>query len=588
MRMARKLAAIIAADVVSYSRLMGVDEAETLAALKTHRRDLIDPNIAEHQGRIVKTTGDGLLIEFPSVIEAVQCAVEVQRAMQERNSDVPTDHRIEFRVGINLGDIIIDGDDIYGDGVNVAARLEGLAEANGICVSRVVHDQVRDKLGLGFEDLGERQLKNIARPVRVFRIATPDIGLRTQSANPTLAIPDKPSIAVLPFTNISGDPEQDYFADGMVEDMITALSHFKALFVIARNSSFTYKGRAVDVKLVGRELGVRYVLEGSVRKAANRVRITGQLVDTATGVHLWANRFDGGLGDIFDLQDQVTESIVGAIAPAVEKAEIERARCKPTERLDAYDHYLRGLAKSYQDASQQACNEALQLFNSAIKLDPDFATAYARAAFCYANAKAFGWISLTPAKVAEVSRLAQRAVELGRDDAIALADSGWALAYVVRDLDRGAALIDRALALNSNVAEAWDCGGWVKNWLGEYELAIERFTRAIRLSPLDPWIAPMRAGTAHANFFLNRYDEAASWAAMALQDNPNSQPLLRIGAASNAMAGRLDLAQKAVVRLRKLNSTLRVSNLKNVLGPYRRAEDISRYEEGLRRAGLPK
>ncbi|MFG3591048.1 adenylate/guanylate cyclase domain-containing protein [Bradyrhizobium sp. RDI18] len=585
--MARKLAAIIAADVVSYSRLMGVDEAETLAALKTHRRDLIDPNIAEHQGRIVKTTGDGLLIEFPSVIEAVQCAVEVQRAMQERNSDVPADHRIEFRVGINLGDIIIDGDDIYGDGVNVAARLEGLAEANGICVSRVVHDQVRDKLGLGFEDLGERQLKNIARPVRVFRIATPDIGLRTQSANPALAIPDKPSIAVLPFTNMSGDPEQDYFADGMVEDIITALSHFKALFVIARNSSFTYKGRAVDVKVVGRELGVRYVLEGSVRKAANRVRITGQLVDTATGAHLWANRFDGGLGDIFDLQDQVTENIVGAIAPAVEKAEIERARRKPTERLDAYDHYLRGLAKSYQDASQQACSEALHLFNCAIKLDPDFATAYARAAFCYANAKAFGWISLTPEEVAEVSRLAHRAVELDRDDAIALADSGWALAYVVRDLDRGAALIDRALALNSNVAEAWDCGGWVKNWLGEYELAIKRFTRAIRLSPLDPWVAPMRAGTAHAHFFLSRYDEAASWAAMALQDNPNSQPLLRIGAASNAMAGRLDQAQKAVVRLRQLNPTRRVSNLKNVLGPYRRAEDISRYEEGLRRAGLP-
>jgi TolB-like protein/class 3 adenylate cyclase/Tfp pilus assembly protein PilF len=585
--MARKLAAIIAADFVSYSRLMGIDEAETLAALKTHRRDLIDPNIAEHEGRIVKTTGDGLLIEFPSVIEAVQCAVEVQRAMQERNSDVPADHRIEFRVGINLGDIIIDGDDIYGDGVNIAARLERLADANGVCVSRVVHDQVRDKLDLGFEDLGERQLKNIARPVHVFRIAASAIGLRTQSATPALALPDKPSIAILPFTNMSGDPEQDYFADGMVEDIITALSHFKALFVIARNSSFTYKGRAVDVKQVGRELGVRYVLEGSVRKAANRVRITGQLVDTATGAHLWAGRFDGGLGDIFDLQDQVTESIVGAIAPAVERAEIERARRKPTERLDAYDHYLRGLAKSYQDASQQACSEALHLFNCAIKLDPDFATAYARAAFCYANAKAFGWISLTPEEVAEVSRLAQRAVELGRDDAIALADSGWALAYVVRDLDRGAALIDRALALNSNVAEAWDCGGWVKNWLGEYELAIKRFTRAIRLSPLDPWVAPMRAGTAHAHFFLSRYDEAASWAAMALQDNPNSQPLLRIGAASNAMAGRLDQAQKAVVRLRQLNPTLRVSNLKNVLGPYRHAEDISRYEEGLRQAGLP-
>ncbi|SDH77861.1 adenylate cyclase [Bradyrhizobium sp. Rc2d] len=585
--MARKLAAIVAADVVGYSRLMGVDEAETLAALKTHQRELIAPNIAEHQGRIVKTTGDGLLIEFSSVIEAVECAVEVQRAMQGRNEDVPADHRIEFRVGVNLGDIIIDGDDIYGDGVNVAARLEALAEANGICVSRVVHDQVRDKLDLVFEDLGERQLKNIARPVHVFRVPAPATELRTQSASPALALPDKPSIAVLPFTNMSGDPEQDYLADGMVEDIITALSHFKALFVIARNSSFAYKGRAVDVKVVGRELGVRYVLEGSVRRAANRVRITGQLIDTATGAHLWANRFDGGLGDIFDLQDQVTESIVGAIGPAVERAEIERATRKATERLDAYDHYLRGLAKSYQDASQQACSEALHLFNSAIELDPYFATAYARAAFCYANAKAFGWISLTPEEVAEVSRLAQRAVELGRDDAIALADSGWALAYVVRDLDRGAALIDRALALNSNVAEAWDCGGWVKNWLGEYELAIERFKRAIRLSPLDPWGAPMRAGTAHAHFFLSRYDEAASWAAMALQDNPNSQPLLRIGAASNAMAGRLDQAQKAVVRLRQLNPTLRVSNLKNVLGPYRRAEDISRYEEGLRRARLP-
>ena len=586
MRMARKLAAIIAADVVSYSRLMGVDEAETLAALKTHRRDLIDPNIAEHQGRIVKTTGDGLLIEFPSVIEAVQCAVEVQRAMQERNSDVPADHRIEFRVGINLGDIIIDGDDIYGDGVNVAARLEGLAEANGICVSRVVHDQVRDKLGLGFEDLGERQLRNIARPVRVFRIATPDIGLRTQSANHALAIPDKPSIAVLPFTNMSGDPEQDYFADGMVEDIITALSHFKALFVIARNSSFTYKGRAVDVKQIGRELGVRYVLEGSIRKAANRVRITGQLVDTATGAHLWAERFDGGLGDIFDLQDQVTESVVGAIAPAVEKAEIERAKRKPTESLDAYALYLRGSDRLYQFAGRQANEEALRLFNSAIELDPDFASAYGRAAFCYVIAKSNGWISVTPSEIAEVTRLAHRAVELGKDDAIALATSGHAFVYVVRDLEAGAALIDRALVLNSNLAEAWAWGGWVKNWLGEPEAAIERFARAMRLSPLDP---PVRipSGTAHAHFFLGRYDEAASWAAMALQDNPNSQPLLRIGAASNAMAGRLDQAQKAVVRLRQLNPTLRVSNLKNVLGPYRRAEDISRYEEGLRRAGLP-
>jgi TolB-like protein/class 3 adenylate cyclase len=587
MGMARKLVAIVAADVVGYSRLMGADEAGTLAALKTHRQELIDPKIAEHQGRIVKTTGDGLLVEFPSVVEAVQCAVEVQRAMQDRNTDVPADHRIEFRTGINLGDIIIDGDDIYGDGVNVASRLEGIAEANGVCVSRVVHDQVRDKLDLAFEDLGERQLKNIARPVHVFRIAAPAIGAPTQSARPTLALPDKPSIAVLPFTNMSGDPEQDYFSDGMVDDVITALSHFKALFVIARNSSFTYKGRAVDVKQVGRELGVRYVLEGSVRKAANRVRITGQLVDTATGVHLWANRFDGGLGDIFDLQDQVTESIVGAIAPAMEKAEIERAKRKPTESLDAYDRYLRGLARFYQFTSRAAHNEALRLFNSAIDLDPDFASAYGRAAFCYAHAKSSGWSSNTANEIAEVMMLVQRAIELGKEDAIALAASGWALAYVVRDLGGGAALIDRALGLNSNLAEAWFYGGWVKNYLGEPKLAIERFARAMRLSPLGPWVTPMQSGTAHAHFMLGDYEEAASWAAMALQDNPDFSSALRIAAMSNAMAGRPEQAHKAVARLQQLNPALRVSTYKDVAGPHRHAENLARLEEALRQAGLP-
>jgi TolB-like protein len=402
-----------------------------------------------------------------------------------------------------------------------------------------------------------------------------------------LPLPDKPSIAILPFTNLSSDPEQEYFADGMVEDIITALSRFKALFVIARNSSFTYKGRTADVKQVGRELGVRYVLEGSVRKAANRVRITGQLVDTATGVHLWAERFDGGLGDIFDLQDQVAESVVGAIAPAVEKAEIERARRKPTETLDAYVLYLRGLAAFYQFGSRQANEEALRLFNRAIELDPDLASAYGRAAHCYVIAKGNGWFSQTANEVAGVTRLAQRAVELGKDDAIALAAGGWALAYVVCDLEGGAGLIDRALVLNSNLAEAWFCGGWMKNWLGEPEPAIERFARAMRLSPLDPRLPAMRAGTAHAHFFLGRYAEAASWAAMALQDNADYRPGLRIAAASNALAGRPEQAHKAVARLRQLNPTLRVSTLKDVLGPFRRAEDISRYEEGLRQAGLP-
>jgi TolB-like protein len=409
---------------------------------------------------------------------------------------------------------------------------------------------------------------------------------QAESSKPTLALPDKPSIAVLPFANLSSDPEQEYFADGIVEDIITALSHFKALFVVARNSSFTYKGRAVDVKQVGRELGVRYVLEGSVRKSADRVRISGQLVDTATGTHLWADRFDGRLVDIFDLQDQVAESIVGAIAPAVEMAEIERARRKPTESLDAYAVYLRGLARFYQ-FTRQANDEALRLFNSAIELDPDFASAYGRATSCYVYAKANSWISVTPNEIAEVTRLAQRAVELGKDDAINLATGGYALVYVVRDLGVGAALIDRALVLNSNLAEAWYCGGWAKNWLGEPAFAIERFVRAMRLSPVDPSVWRMRSGTAYAYFLLGRYDDAASWAEMALQDNPDYQPALRQAAASNAMAGRREQARKAIGRLRQLNPALRVSNLNDVLGPYQHAEDLARYGEALRQAGLP-
>src|SRR6266478_1690961 len=477
-RVGRRLAAIVAADVAGYSRLMGLDEVGTARTLREHRK-VTDALVAKHGGRLVKSTGDGVLLEFPSVVDAVECAVAMQTVMAERNQGVPTDRRMEFRIGINLGDILIEGEDILGDGVNVAARLEGIAEPGGICVSASAYEQVRGKTALVFQDLGERQLKNIERPVRVYvvRAAEDDAGAKPAmlpaeplrsalGAATPLSLPDKPSIAVLPFQNISGDPEQDYFADGIVEDIITALSHFKALFVIARNSSFTYKGRAVDVKQVGSELGVRYVLEGSVRKAANRVRITGQLVDTATGAHLWAERFDGGLSDVFDLQDQVTESVVGAIAPAVEKAEIERAKRKPTESLDAYGRYLRGLAKLYQFANRQANDEALRLFNSAIELDPDFALAYGRAAHCYVVAKASGWISNTANEIAEVTRLAQRAVELGKDDAIALAASGWALAYVVRDLGVGAALIDRALVLNSNLAEAWNFGGWVKTYLG--------------------------------------------------------------------------------------------------------------------------
>ncbi|SEC69255.1 adenylate cyclase [Rhizobiales bacterium GAS188] len=498
-RVERRLAAILAADVAGYSRLMGADEEGTLAQLKACRRELVDPKITEFRGRIVKTTGDGMLVEFSSVVDAVRCADEVQHGMAERNLEVPSDRRIEFRVGINLGDIIIDGDDIYGDGVNIAARLENLAEPGGLCVSRVVRDQVRDKLDLTFEDMGERQVKNIARPVRVFRIAPPVTGRPAASTEPALVLPDKPSIAVLPFANLSDDPEQEYFADGMVDEIITALSHMHCLFVIARNSSFAYKGMAVDVKQVGRELGVRYVLEGSVRKAANRVRMIGQLIDATTGAHIWADRFEGALDDIFDLQDQVAASVVGAIAPELEPAEIERIKRKPTADLDAYDCYLRGTASVYL-WTRETNEEALRLFYKAIELDPDFAAPYAFATWCYCFRKSNSWVIDNEQEIAETSRLARRAVELGKDDAFALCWAGYSLAYVVGELDYGAALIDRALQFNPNLARAWNLSGWVRIWLGEPEVAIEHLTRAMRLSPLDPAFHSMQTATS----FLRR------------------------------------------------------------------------------------
>ena len=339
----RRLTAILAADVAGYSRLMGADEEGTHERLKAHRRELVDPKVTEHHGRIVKTTGDGILVEFPSVVDAVRCAVEVQWGMVERNAAIPPEWRIEYRVGINLGDVIVDEHDIFGNGVNVAARIEALAEPGGICVSRVVRDQVRDRLDYAFEDMGEQQVKNIARPVRVYRVrdrAVP-IGQPLPGSPQPLPLPDKPSIAVLPFANLSGDPEQEYFADGMVDEIITALSRIKWLFVIARNSSFTYKGQAVDVKRVGHELGVSYVLEGSVRKAGGRVRITAQLIEAIGGAHLWADRFDGSIEDVFDLQDKVALSVAGVIEPTLQAAETARSANRPTTDLTAYDLYLR-------------------------------------------------------------------------------------------------------------------------------------------------------------------------------------------------------------------------------------------------------
>jgi adenylate cyclase len=578
--MERRLAAILAADIVGYSRLMGRDEAGTLATLKSLHAEILDPQIGEHKGRIFKTTGDGLLVEFPSVVNAVACAVDVQRRMLARNANLPDGEQVHLRIGVNLGDVIVEGEDILGDGVNIAARLESIAPAGGVMISATVHDHIGKRLDFAFEDRGEQSLRNIDRPVRTYAVH-----LGPPPSRPALALPDKPSIAVLPFQNMSGDPEQEYFADGMVEEVITALSRMKWLFVIARNSSFTYKGRSTEVRQVGRELGVRYVLEGSVRKAADKVRITGQLIDASTGAHIWADRFDGGMGEVFDLQDRITASVVGAIAPKLEQAEIDRARRKSTDSLDAYDYYLRGIAAVHRWARKDI-DEALPLFFKAIELDPNFASAHGMAAWCYVLRKANSWMLDRQREIEETERLAVRAVELGKDDAVALARAGHALAFVVGDLSSGAEFIDRALALNPNLAAAWLFSGWVRANLGDPELALDHLARAMRMSPFDPLMFGIQNGFAMAHFLAKRYLDAASWAEKSLRERPDYLPSLRFAAAANALMGRLDLAQKAVARIRQLDPALTVSSLASVV-PFRRPDDLAHLADGLRVAGLP-
>jgi TolB-like protein len=410
----------------------------------------------------------------------------------------------------------------------------------------------------------------------------------SQSSNPPLqglSLPDTPSIAALPFVNLSGDPEQDYFADGVVEDIIAALSRSRWLFVIARNSSFTYKGRVVDVKQVGRELGVRYVLEGSVRKAAKRVRITGQLIDATSGAHIWADRFEGALDNVFELQDQMTESVVGAIAPQLERAEIGRAKLKPTESLSAYDYYLRAMANLHF-GTREAVDEALRLLYKAIERDPEYAAAYAMAAWCHLWRKINGWMSNRAREMAEGTRLARRAVELGKDDAVALTRAGSALSHLAGDLDGSVALLDRAKTLNPNLAAAWFLGGFVRVWRGDPDGAIAHFAQAMRLSPLDPEMYRMQAGMAAAHLFAKRFDEASSWAAKSFRDMPTFLIVVAFIAASHALAARTDEARRAMQHLRQLDPTLRISNLTDYL-PIRRPEDLATFADGLRRAGLP-
>ena len=587
--------------MVGYSRLMGRDESGTLARLREHRKQRLEPVLARHGGRLVKLTGDGALAEFPSAVDALGAAIEFQQAMAEANRDLPEDSAIVFRIGLHLGDLIVDGDDLYGDGVNVAARLEAEAPPGGIVISRDVHDAVAGRLKATFHDLGDLALKNIERPrPRIRRRSgTRPIGRRRPIRRracrplqtltvPLLALPDKPSIAVLPFQNMSGDPEQEYFADGVVEDILTALSRVTWLFVIARNSSFTYKGRAVDVKQVGRELGVRYVLEGSIRKSANRLRITGQLIDAATGAHLWAQRFEGGLEDIFELQDKVTASVVGAIAPKLEQAEIVRATRKPTESLDAYDYYLRGRASWHKGFAYDkgAIDEALLLFYRAIELDPEFAAAYGMAAWCHVQRRNYGWVHDDGQESAEARRLAEQAVRLGNEDAVALYTGGFGLTMVAGQLQTGAALIDRALALDPNLAAAWNASGWVRIYLGDAEIAIEHLARAMRLNPVGPETFTSENGTAAAHFFAGRYTDALKWSEKALQTKPNYAPAMRMLAASYASVDRLTEAQQTMTRMRQFDPGLCVATLGGVT-PFRSAAAIARYTDSLRRAGLP-
>jgi adenylate cyclase len=541
----RRLAAILAADVVGYSRLMGIDEERTLVALKQLRRELADPKIEEHHGRLVKTTGDGLLIEFASVVDAVRCAVEVQREMAERNIGAPAESRIEFRIGINVGDIIIDDDDIFGDGVNVAARLEALAEPGGICVSRVVRDQVCDKLDVAFEDRGERQVKNIARPVHVYRIPI------SANASAWAPLPDKPSIAVLPFANMSGDPEQEYFVDGMVEEIITALSRIRWLFVIARNSSFTYKGQVVDVKQVGRELGVRYVLEGSVRKGGNRVRITAQLIDALTGTHLWADRFDGSLEDVFELQDKVASRVAGVIEPALQVAETARLAGRPTNDLTAYDFYLRAYAMYLSSARQ--IPEALRLMEQAIARDPHYGPALAFAAVCCVRLVIDGRSEDPEADRLKSANFARRALEVAGDDPSILPNAAFALAHFGEDIGAMMALVDRALALNPNYARGWFISGALRNWASQPDIAIEHAEAALRLSPRA------RVGTSSfvigaAHFLSRRFDEAMPKLLLAIQEDPSFPHPYRYLAACYAHMGRLDDAREIVRRLRAITT----------------------------------
>jgi adenylate cyclase len=590
-RVERRLAAILAADVAGYSRLIGADEEGTLGRFRVLRAELIDPKIDRDHGRIVKTTGDGLLVEFASVVDALRCAVEIQHAMAKRNAGVPDDKRIEFRIGIHQGDIVVEGGDIFGDGVNIAARLEGLAEPGGVCVSARVQEDAAGKLDLGFEDLGEQQLKNIARPVHVYRvsIAAPTLSsLAGEGAlgRGPLPLPDKPSLAVLPFQNLSGDPEQEYFVDGVVEEIITAISRLPWLFVIARNSSFAYKGKSPDLRQVGRELGVRYVLEGSLRKAGNRVRITGQLIDTATGAHIWADRFDGALDDIFELQDEVASRVAAAIEPKLRQSEIERARRKPTESLDAWDLYLRALGR-FHKFTEEDLRGAVTLLRQALAIDPSYAPAAAMIAFCRVFQRIQDWGPVAEAEVAEGARLARQAIEVGRDDPDALWMAGFFMRSLAGDKATAESAVDRALLLNPNSAYAWMARGGLSYVQNRSAPAIEAYQHAMRLSPLDPLGYVFACGRAFSHTIAGEYEDALLWVDRSLREMPRFRAAINLKVILYALLGRMEEARQSLARLRELVYGLTIASYTEFLAPMLAPEIVALYIDALRKAGLP-
>ncbi|MBB5535857.1 adenylate/guanylate cyclase domain-containing protein [Rhizobium giardinii] len=584
----RKLAAILAADVVGYSRLAGADEDRTLARLRALRSDLIDPTIAVHNGRVIKRTGDGALVEFRSVVDAVRCAIEVQSGMVERNAGVAQDRRIEFRIGIHLGDVVEESDgDLMGDGVNIASRLEGVAAPGAICLSEDAYRQVKARLDLSVSDLGNTQLKNIAEPIRVYslRVGTTDAKAIATSqpvtSRPTTELPPKLSIAVLPFANMSGDAEQEYFADGISEDIITSLSKLPQLFVIARNSSFTFKGKNVHVQEVGRNLGVRYVLEGSVRKSGNRVRITAQLIDAASGGHLWAERFDRDLTDIFAVQDDVTQQIVGALAINLTEGDRQRLAPEHTGNLEAYDYFLRG-RELWHRLTKETNVAARDLLQRAIKLDPNFASAHAFLALTHVLDYLNGWSPSPPNSREQAEELATRAVALDDRDPRA----HWALSIVElysRRHDVAITEAQRAIVLNPNFAEGHVSLGEALNYSARADEALKYFDRAKVLNPYFPDV--LLHFQALASFHLGRYEQAVGLLKERLTRNPVTDVSRALLAASYGHLGRLDEARAAWQEVFRVNPNYSLEYRRKVL-PYKNPDDFELVVDGLRKAGL--